>query len=87
MGSRRFSIEMSEEFLKAHMRLMVGILGFGLVVWNVNSRIIDINGAIPLPPLIITSDSYLKIMSESKYINSKIMRNGVIFGECRVVFK
>lgn len=60
MGSKRSSIVRSAEFLKAQMRSIFGILLLGCVLWKMCSRIMEMNGVMPLPPLIITRDSRLQ---------------------------
>ena len=59
-GKRRFNIVSSEEFLNALMRRMLGVLLFIVEFMKISSRIIEIQGAMPLPPVTITSLSCLQ---------------------------
>jgi hypothetical protein len=60
IGSKRSSIVRSAEFLKAQMRRNRGIVcKFAFWLWKMISRIKEMKGVIPLPPLTITRDSCL----------------------------
>ncbi|CAK7348845.1 unnamed protein product [Dovyalis caffra] len=59
IGSRRSSMESSEEFLNAQTRITSGVLHLYAMFANMSSRIIDMKGVMPLPPLTITSLSCL----------------------------
>lgn len=60
VGRIRSSMEMSEEFLNEQIKVILGIPHALVWVMAIKSRIIDMNGVIPLPPLTITKDSYLE---------------------------
>jgi hypothetical protein len=60
IGSNRSSVVRSIEFLKAQMRRTRGIVcKFAFWLWKMISRIKEMKGVIPLPPLTITRDSCL----------------------------
>ena len=61
IGRMRFSIVSSEEFLNALMRRTRGGLHFLVEFMKISSRIIEIQGAMPLPPVTITSLSCLQL--------------------------
>ena len=58
-GRRRLSIVRSAELLKEEMRCNLGLLKFPAALLKMNSRIMEIIGVIPLPPLISTKESNL----------------------------
>lgn len=60
-GSNRSSIVRSEEFLNAQIRITCGVLHLYVVLAKMISRIIDMKGVMPLPPLTITRVSCLNI--------------------------
>ena len=60
-GRRRSSIVRSAEFLKAQMRWILGVVQFASALLKMSSRMMDIEGVIPLPPLIRTRELYLNI--------------------------
>lgn len=64
IGRMRSSMVRSEEFLNAEIRITFGILQFmGVLLMNMSSRMIDMNGVMPLPPLTITRVSNLQNQS------------------------
>lgn len=64
IGRMRSSMVRSEEFLNAEIRITFGVLQFmGVLLMNMSSRMIDMNGVMPLPPLTITRVSNLKNQS------------------------
>lgn len=65
-GKTRSSMEISEEFLKAQIRVILGILHFWFWLVAIISRMTEINGVIPLPPLTITRASCLDHPQENK---------------------
>lgn len=65
MGSRSSNIARSAEFLKAQTRRIEGISVFCLDPWKRISLIMEIKGAMPLPPLTITSESCLKSVTNA----------------------
>lgn len=50
----------SNEFLKAQIKRRLGVAMLRVLLRWMNSRMIEMKGVMPLPPLIITSDSYLQ---------------------------
>ncbi|RRT40110.1 hypothetical protein BHM03_00054633 [Ensete ventricosum] len=58
-GRRRSSMVRSAEVLKAQMRRTAGVGRFRVVLWWMSSRIMEMKGVIPLPPLTSISESYL----------------------------
>ena len=50
----------SDEFLNEEMRRIFGVLIFRTELVKISSRMIEMKGVIPLPPLTITSFSCLK---------------------------
>lgn len=62
MGSNKSSIARSAEFLKAQIIITRGTLKFGLWIWKIISRIMEIKGVMPLPPDTITRHSCLFII-------------------------
>lgn len=60
VGRIRSSIEMSEAFLNAQIRVILGISHVVVWVMAIKSRIMEMNGVIPLPPLTITKESCLE---------------------------
>lgn len=65
IGSRRSSMVSSEDFLNAQTRITSGVLHLYVVLAKMSSRIIEMRGAMPLPPLTITSLSCLKKFVEA----------------------
>lgn len=64
-GSKRSKISRSNDFLKTEIRRTCGVLLLvsGSFAMCTSSRIMEINGVTPLPPLNITSFSYLCYVS------------------------
>ena len=58
-GKTRWSMDISEEFLKAQISVILGILHFWFWLVAIISRMTEINGVMPLPPLTITRASCL----------------------------
>lgn len=59
MGRRRSSMVRSDEVLKALMRKMRGVGELRVVLIEMNSLIMEMNGVMPLPPLTNTRVSCL----------------------------
>lgn len=60
-GKRRSSKARSDENLNALMRRICGVVvDFRVEVVKMRSRVMEMNGAMPLPPLTITSMSCLR---------------------------
>lgn len=59
IGSKRSNMVRSEEFLNEQIRITCGVLHFVTVLAYISSRITEIKGVMPLPPLTITRVSYL----------------------------
>lgn len=59
IGRMRSSRVRSAEFLNAQISFTFGVLQFGVVLRKMSSRMIDMNGVMPLPPLTITRVSKL----------------------------
>lgn len=66
-GKTRSSMEISEDFLNAQMRVIFGILHVSFWLVAIKSRITEINGVIPLPPHTITKASCLESKKKKKY--------------------
>lgn len=59
MGNKRSSMARSAEFLNTQISRTCGSLQLEFVLWKVISRIMDIKGVMPLPPLTNTNNSCL----------------------------
>lgn len=59
MGKITSSMERSEEFLNAQISIILGILQVLVELKYIRSRIMEMKGVIPLPPLTITRESCL----------------------------
>lgn len=75
VGRIRSSMAMSEAFLNAQIRVILGISHEVVWVMAIKSRIMEMNGVIPLPPLTITKDPCLeeeeKRKPHSRYLCQK----------------
>ena len=74
-GRIRSSIAMSEAFLNAQTRVILGV-SHVVVVWDmaIKSRIMDMNGVIPLPPLTITKASCLEAKKKKKSLSRLLVQ-------------
>lgn len=63
IGRMRSSMLRSSEFLNAEISITLGVLQLGVLLEKMSSRMIDMNGVMPLPPLTITRVSHLKNQS------------------------
>lgn len=66
-GKTRSSMEISEDFLNAQIRVNFGILHVCFWLVAIKSRITEINGVIPLPPHTITKASCLECQKRKAY--------------------
>lgn len=74
-GKTRSSMEISEEFLNAQIRVILGILHFWFWLVAIKSRMTEINGVIPLPPLTITRASCLEHRKKMEALDINIPSN------------
>lgn len=70
-GKRRSSMESSRDVLKAHTRRSLGIFSLAMLALWRSSLVIEMNGVMPLPPLIMTSMSCLQLCPTLKFFHTE----------------